>query len=378
MNEIADDRSLRVCLLATHFAEYGYALAQALARRCRVFVVASEENTRMEIGRDFIAGGFGGQASHLLYRTRNPVSIARQAFALVRAVRRFAPDVIHAQEDSKDVLALALPFLPPRPLVLTMHDPKPHEGADAAAQKRTRHGLYIAQLRRRADAAIVHGQRLAGDARAALGRPAVGIHVLAHGPLGERLAGAQGAAPEPGRCLFFGRIEAYKGLDSFIAAIEGLNAAGIAARGVVAGRGSALEPYRAQLTASPHFELIDEFLSPERAVREFQRAEAVLMPYREATQSGVAAFAMGVGRPVVAFDVGALRESVRDGETGLLVPPGDLAAFVQATARVLGDAALRQRLGTGALALGRGALSWDTIADATLAVYRGLAGTPAA
>jgi hypothetical protein len=37
---------LRVCLIATHFAEYGYALAQSLARSADVLVVASEENTK--------------------------------------------------------------------------------------------------------------------------------------------------------------------------------------------------------------------------------------------------------------------------------------------------------------------------------------------
>lgn len=363
-------RQLRVCLIGTHFAEYNYALATSLAPSAQVLVIANEENTRMEIGEDFIECGFQGQRSHLFRRSRNPLVIARQAIALVRAVRRFNPDVIHVQEDSKDVLALAVPFLPRRPLVLTMHDPKPHQGADANLRRRTRHGLYIAQLRHRADAVIVHGQSLIGDAREVVGRRSVPIDVVPHGPLGQRVMLVPSKPPEPGRCLFFGRIELYKGLDTYIAAINRLIGDGLSVRGVVAGRGPALEPWRSTLENSSHFELIDRFLSPEEAVREFQRAEVVLLPYREATQSGVAAFAMGVGRPVVAFDVGAIRDSVEDGQTGVLVAPGDLDAFVASAARLLSDSELRVHLGEGALARGRGDFSWDRIAQIHLGIYR--------
>jgi glycosyltransferase involved in cell wall biosynthesis len=67
------------------------------------------------------------------------------------------------------------------------------------------------------------------------------------------------------------------------------------------------------------FELIEKFLTPEEVVREFSASAAVVvMPYDNATQSGVAAYAIGVGRAVVAFDVGALHEMVQDGKTGLL------------------------------------------------------------
>lgn len=55
--------------------------------------------------------------------------------------------------------------------------------------------------------------------------------------------------------------------------------------------------------------------------------------------------AMAAGRPVVASAVGAIPEIVRDGETGLLVPPGDSAALARAVVRVLRDPDLAARLG---------------------------------
>ncbi|MBM3471624.1 MAG: glycosyltransferase family 4 protein [Armatimonadetes bacterium] len=55
--------------------------------------------------------------------------------------------------------------------------------------------------------------------------------------------------------------------------------------------------------------------------------------------------AMMSGLPVVATDVGGVPEAVVDGETGLLVPPGDPAALASALDRLLTDPALRRRMG---------------------------------
>ncbi len=60
--------------------------------------------------------------------------------------------------------------------------------------------------------------------------------------------------------------------------------------------------------------------------------------------------ALASGTPVVSTDVGSIRDVVRDGETGLLVPAGDEAGFAAALDRLLGDAALRERMGAAARA----------------------------
>ncbi len=48
--------------------------------------------------------------------------------------------------------------------------------------------------------------------------------------------------------------------------------------------------------------------------------------------------------------VGSNAETVRDGETGLLIPPGDQAALAGALERLVGDAELRRRMGAAARA----------------------------
>jgi glycosyltransferase involved in cell wall biosynthesis len=62
----------------------------------------------------------------------------------------------------------------------------------------------------------------------------------------------------------------------------------------------------------------------------------------------VALEALACGVPVIASAVGGLKEIVLDGESGLLVPPGDVSALARALRLLLTDDSLRMRLGVGA------------------------------
>jgi glycosyltransferase involved in cell wall biosynthesis len=79
--------------------------------------------------------------------------------------------------------------------------------------------------------------------------------------------------------------------------------------------------------------------------------------------------AMAAGRPVVAARGGALLELVADGETGLLVEPRDAPGMRAAVERLLGDPALRERLGAEARRRARERFGWDAVVERTLAVY---------
>jgi len=80
--------------------------------------------------------------------------------------------------------------------------------------------------------------------------------------------------------------------------------------------------------------------------------------------------AMAFGRPVVASAVGGLLDLVRDGETGLLVPPRDPVALRAALDRLLADPALRAQLGAAARAHVAEYCAWDRVTERTIAVYR--------
>ena len=79
--------------------------------------------------------------------------------------------------------------------------------------------------------------------------------------------------------------------------------------------------------------------------------------------------AMAAGRPVVGTRVGGTPELVLDGVTGLLVERGDPEGLAQALERMLGDAALRTRLGEAARRHVAAGFSAEASVDRLLALY---------
>jgi len=171
-------------------------------------------------------------------------------------------------------------------------------------------------------------------------------------PSGVDLPAAVGEEAEPPEVLYAGRLSTEKGVLDLVAAADGIPL-------VVAGDG----PLRGRVPVArgfvPHDELQDLYA----------RAAVVACPsHREGF--GVACLeAMAHGRPVVAGDVGGLRDLVVDGETGYLVPPRDVPALREALERLLADRDLRRRLGGAGRERAGRHFSWDTVTAATLAVY---------
>lgn len=89
-------------------------------------------------------------------------------------------------------------------------------------------------------------------------------------------------------------------------------------------------------------------LAREGVLRLFRAADASVLPSAWENFPHTVVEALAVGCPVVATAVGGVPEIVRDGENGLLVPPGDAAALADALARVFSDDGLRNRLSAAA------------------------------
>ena len=81
--------------------------------------------------------------------------------------------------------------------------------------------------------------------------------------------------------------------------------------------------------------------------------------------------ANGCGIPAIAYDVPGLRDSIRDGETGLLVPSGDIEGLAEAIIKLLTDAELRERLGRNALDWAS-SFGWDRSAEEYMTVITGV------
>ena len=82
--------------------------------------------------------------------------------------------------------------------------------------------------------------------------------------------------------------------------------------------------------------------------------------------------ASAAGVPIIASRAGGMPEAVRDGENGLLVPPGDVGALRQALQRLIDDTELRRRLGRGGPELIAREFSVDHMVEGNLALYRSL------
>ena len=106
------------------------------------------------------------------------------------------------------------------------------------------------------------------------------------------------------------------------------------------------------------------FVSEEEKRRLLHRAWAVVYPSPKEGWGISNVEAAGCGTPALASDSPGLRESVRHGETGFLVPHGDVLALAERMVALAADAALVERLGRGARAFAE-QLSWDRAARAT-------------
>jgi len=362
---------IRIALVAFHFAEYACHLALALARDHPVLLLLDAENAAADLVPALRQQVSAAVEVHFITKRKlwNPL-IVLTAARVVRLVERFRPDVLHVQESLHDYGVWPVLWLARHtPLVLTVHDAVEHSGADADwLSRRWRLRFYVDRLRERADRVIVHGERVRAQLLACREWPPERVFSVMLGALGAP-TGLTVSEPSGATLLFFGRIESYKGLGVLLDALDLLRDEP-AVRLVIAGRGTDLQRFRGRIAVDPRIELIDRFIAAEEIPRLFLRSTIVVLPYLEASQSGVAAIAFNYRRPVIASAVGGLPDVILPGESGILVPPSDPAALAAAIRQVCTDPTLLRRLSAGAEALASGELSWRSIAQRTAAVYR--------
>jgi glycosyltransferase involved in cell wall biosynthesis len=248
-------------------------------------------------------------------------------------------------------------------LVLTAHDVLPREPrpGQLAAQRR----LYG-----RFDAVVVHSEhgrkRLVGE----LGVEPQRVHVVPHGAL-THLAElpATGLPPfqtERPVVLFFGLLRPYKGLDVLLEAWRGIEGAEL---WIVGMPRFDVAPLSAMAPSSVRF--VQRFVPDAELPAYFRRADLVVLPYREADQSGVLFTALAFGRPLLLSDVGGFPEIAATG-AARTVPAGNPAALREALRELLGDPVRLAEMAAHARAVAAGPYSWEAVAQAHLKLYERL------
>jgi glycosyltransferase involved in cell wall biosynthesis len=254
-----------------------------------------------------------------------------------------------------------------RPLVLSAHDVLPREPrpGQLAAQRR----LY-----ERFDAVVVHSEhgraRLSGE----LGIDPDRVHVIPHGVFAHladvpQSAAAGGRAPfqtEKPVVLCFGLMRPYKGIDVLLQAWRGIEDAELWVAGM-----PRMDITHLRAIAPPNVRFVPRFITDPELPAYFQRADLVVLPYREIDQSGVLFTALAFGKPLLLSDVGGFPEVAATG-AARTVPAGDPVALHEALQELLGDPAALAAMAARAREAAQGQYGWGTIATRTLDLYRSL------
>ncbi|MFH1144980.1 MAG: glycosyltransferase [Candidatus Eisenbacteria bacterium] len=177
--------------------------------------------------------------------------------------------------------------------------------------------------------------------------------------------------------LFFGYVRPYKGLDLLLRALPVIRRR-VPVQVVVAGEFyEGEERYRklareAGVSEAVHFHA--DYIPESRVPLYFSAADAVVLPYRSATQSGIIQVAYQLDTPVICTAVGGLAEVVPHESSGFIVPPDDVDALAAAVVRFY-EGGWEQRLREGVRAQ-KARFGWAPLVEAIEDLARPLPPAP--
>jgi len=185
--------------------------------------------------------------------------------------------------------------------------------------------------------------------------------------------------------LFFGNIAPYKGLEYLVSAFRQLLAGCEDYRLIIAGRPKNCEKYWAPLRDALRKDvdtgralLRADFIPDEETEIYFKAADLFVLPYRHIYQSGVLFLGYSFGLPVVAADVGSLKDDIVEGQTGFLFRPEDSVDLANVIHRYFASPLFaelgRRRREIREFVVARN--SWDVVAQSTMRVYADLLRSP--
>jgi glycosyltransferase involved in cell wall biosynthesis len=168
--------------------------------------------------------------------------------------------------------------------------------------------------------------------------------------------------------LFFGRISPYKGIEYLIGAIKKLKTQGVTLNVIIVGQGYVY--FQTEDLEKFGIKLINRYIKNEELVSLIENTKLVVCPYKDATQSGVVMTAFAFNKPVIASDVGSFREVVKDGFTGLLVPPKDSEVLASKIKLLISDPVLIEKMRNNIHGFTTyGEYAWENIGETMQKLY---------
>lgn len=192
---------------------------------------------------------------------------------------------------------------------------------------------------------LVHSELQREQLRALRGPTSVKVHPH---PIYTEFPAAQGLLHRRANLelLFYGFVRPYKGVDVLLAALAECPDLDyhLTIAGEVWGSRTDLDALVRAANLGPRVEIRPHYHNEAETAELFARADAVVLPYRNASASGVLALAYHYDKPVVVTRVGGLPEVVEEGLSGFVVPPEDPHALAQAVLACQGFHACPQTL----------------------------------
>lgn len=342
-------------------AHYAAQLVTALGSHCDVTLIAPEELGRIV---DPPAKLVEMRVPEHRYDPRYIWKTLRMAWY----IRRQRPDIFHVQDTHPLMCLLALLVRGPK-VVVTLHDVTAHPG-DEIWYRNIATNLLV----RRADALVVHGEQIAKQFRIRYPQAAHKLHVSFHPIRTTYKKWSNPDTREEKNVLVFGRIVKYKGLDILLQAAPRFHEAAPDYTIVIVGGGDATENLPLIEKYKDFIKLENRRIADEEVAGFFQASAFVVMPYLEASESGVLSTSYAFERPVIVTRVGSLYERVEHGGTGLIIPPGDADALADAMIQMANNDELRRRMSAQIRDKVLHEYSWEVAARRALDTYRSVLG----
>lgn len=356
---------MRIVCLSFSFFDYTIRLANAISNDTDVLLLLPNAINIAEHVGDIdktVKYYLFDMPEHIYYPT-NLLS----CIEIIRQINSFKPDVIHLQATTSLLCCGILPFISKYPIVSTFHDPFPHSGEEFFLST-----FVLFCQRKLSSHILVHGTK---NKEAMIDKYNLMDERISSIQIGEHNTDLfkkweTNSIEACGNIiLFFGRIWKYKGLEYLIKAEPLITKEIPDAKIVIAGTGEKFEKYWDLIINKEHYIIHNRYIDYKTGAELFQSSSLVVLPYIEASQSGVIPTAYSFKKPVVVTNVGAIPEIVDDEVTGFVVPPRNPEALAEAIVKLLKDDDLKKQMGENAYRKLKTDLSWDKIAEKTIEIY---------
>ncbi len=241
--------------------------------------------------------------------------------------------------------------------MLVVHDAEPHPGENNMARS-----FLLSEDIKQSDAVITLTNSVSKQLSQKYSYPSDRMFTIPHGVFEYFKAKKPRtiSCEKPISLLFFGRILSYKGLDILLEAFQELKKKFPLLVLEIVGDGN-IQPYKSRLSGLRGVNLTNRWIQESEIEGIFKNSDLCVLPYREASQSGVIPIAYAAGMPVVVTPVSGLKEQVIDGETGLVTKGVGSRYLVDSIENLIKNPNVYKKLSSGAISTAKTDLGWENI-----------------